>query len=61
MGNEQLQVCLDEFIFRHNRRNTPMAAFPTSLGLGHFFSSEVQRRTISVDGGSFPWIRIALP
>jgi hypothetical protein len=25
---------LDEFVFRHNRRKTPMAAFQTLLGLG---------------------------
>ena len=25
---------LDEFVFRHNRRRTPMAAFQTLLGLG---------------------------
>jgi hypothetical protein len=30
----QLQVCLDEFVLRHNRRKTPMAAFQTLLGLG---------------------------
>jgi transposase-like protein len=30
----QLQVYLDEFVFRHNRRRTPMAAFQTVLGLG---------------------------
>ena len=30
----QLQVYLDEFVFRHNRRNQPMAAFQTLLGLG---------------------------
>lgn len=30
----QLQVYLDEFVFRHNRRNKPMAAFQTLLGLG---------------------------
>jgi ISXO2 transposase-like protein len=31
---EHLQVYLDEFVFRHNRRRTPMAAFETLLGLG---------------------------
>jgi len=31
---DQLQVYLDEFVFRHNRRKTPMAAFQTLLGLG---------------------------
>jgi len=30
----QLQVYLNEFVFRHNRRQTPMAAFQTLLGLG---------------------------
>jgi transposase-like protein len=30
----QLQVDLDEFVFRHNRRRQPMAAFQTLLGLG---------------------------
>ncbi|MEB0288796.1 IS1595 family transposase [Cryobacterium sp. 10S3] len=30
---EHLQVYLDEFIFRYNRRRTPMAAFQTLLGL----------------------------
>ena len=31
---EHLQVYLDEFVFRHNRRRSPMAAFQTLLGLG---------------------------
>ncbi|MGH2963672.1 MAG: IS1595 family transposase [Solirubrobacterales bacterium] len=31
---EHLPVYLDEFVFRHNRRNTPMAGFQTLLGLG---------------------------
>lgn len=30
----QRQVSLDEFVFRHNRRRQPMAAFQTLLGLG---------------------------
>ena len=30
---KHLQVYLDEFTFRHNRRHTPMAAFQTLLGL----------------------------
>jgi len=34
VGRDQLQVYLDEFVFRHNRRRTPMAAFQTLLGLG---------------------------
>lgn len=31
---EHLSVYLDEFVFRHNRRSTPMAGFQTLLGLG---------------------------
>jgi transposase-like protein len=34
VSREQLQVYLDEFVFRHNRRRSPMAAFQTLLGLG---------------------------
>src|SRR6202022_4733918 len=33
VSRDQLQVYLDEFVFRHNRRQTPMAAFQTLLGL----------------------------
>jgi transposase-like protein len=34
VSRAQLQVYLDEFVFRHNRRKTPAAAFQTLLGLG---------------------------
>jgi transposase-like protein len=34
VSRDQLQVYLNEFVFRHNRRKTPMAAFQTLLGLG---------------------------
>jgi len=34
VGDPHLQVYLDEYVFRHNRRQTPMAAFQTLLGLG---------------------------
>jgi len=34
VSEEHLQVYLDEFAFRFNRRRTPMAAFQTVLGLG---------------------------
>ena len=33
VSNEHLQVYLDEFVFRYNRRGTPMTAFRTILGL----------------------------
>ena len=34
VSKEHLAVYLDEYVFRHNRRHTPMAAFQTLLGLG---------------------------
>jgi hypothetical protein len=34
VSREQLQVYLDKFVFRHNRRGNPQAAFQTLLGLG---------------------------
>ena len=34
VSRDQLHVYLDEFVFRHNRRRQPMAAFQTLLGLG---------------------------
>lgn len=34
VSREHLQVYLDEFVLRHNRRRTPMAAFQTLLDLG---------------------------
>jgi hypothetical protein len=34
VGDPQLHTYLDEFVLRHNRRRTPMAAFQTLLGLG---------------------------
>jgi transposase-like protein len=34
VSKPQLQVYLDEFVFRHNRRKTAAAAFQSLLGLG---------------------------
>jgi transposase-like protein len=48
VGRHQLQAYLDEFVFRHNRRKLPRAAFQTLLGLGMGHRSmtykEIQRR-----------------
>jgi len=33
VSDQHLAVYLNEFVFRHNRRGTPMAAFQTLLGL----------------------------
>jgi transposase-like protein len=43
VSRAQLQVYLDEFVFRHNRRRQPMAAFQTLLGLGSGRSSTPYR------------------
>jgi transposase-like protein len=52
VGCNQLQAYLDEFVFRHNRRKQPMAAFQVLLGLGTGHKSttceEIRSR------GSFP-------
>lgn len=48
VGRDRLQAYLDEFVFRHNRRKQPMAAFQTLLGLGTARKSttyEEMRRT----------------
>lgn len=34
VSDKHLPVYLDEYVFRHNRRGTQMAAFQTLLGLG---------------------------
>lgn len=44
VSRAQLQVYLDEFVFRHNRRRSPMAAFQTLLGLGTGRSPTSARR-----------------
>jgi hypothetical protein len=33
VSDQHLAVYLDEYVFRHNRCGTPMAAFQTLLGL----------------------------
>ena len=40
VSDEHLQGYLDEFVFRHNRRRTPMAGFQTLLGLGAYLTSQ---------------------
>jgi transposase-like protein len=44
VSRAQLQVYLDEFVFRHNRRKQPPAAFQTLLGLGTGRKSTEYRR-----------------
>ncbi len=44
VSNEHLPVYLDEYVFRHNRRGTPMAAFQTLLGLGALHNPTTYRQ-----------------
>ena len=48
VSRAQLQAYLDEFVFRHNRRKQPMAAFQTLLGLGTGHTPTPYRR---IQGG----------
>ncbi len=43
VSDNQMQVYLDEFVFRFNRRRTPMAAFQTLLGLGNRLAPPVMK------------------
>jgi len=47
VGRDQLQAYLDEFVFRHNRRKQPMAAFHTLLGLGTGHRSTTYKEMLS--------------
>ena len=46
VSNKHLQVYLDEFVFRFNRRGTPMAAFQTLLGLSSQHQPTTYRQII---------------
>jgi transposase-like protein len=45
-SNEHLPAYLDEFVFRHNRRGTPHAAFQTLLGLSTIHEPSTYRQII---------------
>lgn len=47
---KHLQVYLDEFAFRHNRRRTPMAAFQTLLGLSSLHSPTTYDQITQANG-----------
>jgi hypothetical protein len=44
-----LPVCLDEYVFRHNRGHTPMAAFQALLGLGALHGPTTYRQITTHD------------
>jgi hypothetical protein len=50
VGRNQLQAYLDEFVFRHNQRKQPMAAFQTLLGLGTGHKSTICKEMRSRQG-----------
>lgn len=49
VSREHLPVYLDEYVFRHNRRGTPMAAFQTLLGLGGRYGPTTYAQIIAHD------------
>jgi transposase-like protein len=55
VGADQLPVYLDEFVFRWNRRRSPMAGFQTLLGLG------VHREPSTYDQILGPSVRVGAP
>jgi transposase-like protein len=50
VSGKHLQAYLDEFVFRFNRRRTPMAAFQTLLGLGSQHTSPTYRTLVDKPG-----------
>lgn len=54
VGSEHLQVYLDEFMFRYNRRSTPMAAFQSLLDLGAQQAPATYRQIVSHGADSDP-------
>ena len=50
VSGKHLQAYLDEFVFRFNRRRTPMAAFQTLLGLGSQHTSPTYRALVGKPG-----------
>ena len=51
VSKEHLQVYLDEYVFRFNRRRTPMATFQTLLGLGGRQPPRTYRQIYAEDPG----------
>jgi hypothetical protein len=49
VSEEHLPVYLDEYVFRHNRRGTPMAAFQTLLGLTGRHEPSTYRQIVGHD------------
>ena len=52
VSGDHLQSYLDEFVFRFNRRRTPMAAFQTLLGHGSHQGPTTYRQIVGLDFSS---------
>jgi hypothetical protein len=62
VSKEHLQVYLDEYVFRFNRRRTPMAAFQTLLGLGGQQQAATYRQIYAEGpGGGVPVLDPSIP
>ena len=55
VSQKHLQAYLNEFVFRHNRRKTPMAAFQTLIGLGEQVSGPTYKKLYAV-GTKGGWV-----
>lgn len=49
VSRQHLPVYLDEYVFRHNRRGTPMAAFQTLLGLSSLHAPSTYQQVTAHD------------
>lgn len=56
VGKQHLQAYLNEFMFRFNRRNTPMAAFQTVLGLAKERVGPTYAGLYGVAKGTGEWV-----
>jgi len=52
VSGKHLQAYLDEYVFRFNRRRTPMAAFQSLLGLGSQHTSPTYRALVARSGSA---------
>jgi len=55
VSRKHLQAYLNEFVFRHNRRRTPMAAFQTVLGLASHATAPTYRQLLAA-GTKGGWV-----
>nr|MBA3746007.1 hypothetical protein [Solirubrobacterales bacterium] len=55
VSDQHLPVYLDEYVFRHNRRGTPMAAFQTLVGLSALHEPTTYRQMIREPPPEIPW------